>query len=223
VYQTVYTLQPKVAKHERTVYGFLAMIGDLGGVTEIIMLMFGFFMYPINEFSFNMRAMKRWFVVSTTEKDLMMHSINHNHDKIPSNINIPEDVKKEIRKNKCIKFSIEDQIRLYLGRLLQQYSCNFLCKCFSRRYTQLNSIYNMGTAKIDENLDIKEIIKKLRCIDIMMVNSVLTEDIKYLVRHNKANQLVLESSQCSVSNEGVQGEINAPGFKNQKKLTSRSS
>lgn len=55
------------------------MIGDLGGVTEIIMMMFGFFMFPINEFSFNIKAMKKWFMVYTKDNDLLESCHDHHH------------------------------------------------------------------------------------------------------------------------------------------------
>jgi len=48
----------------------MAFIGDIGGVTEIVMLMFGFFVLPFSEFSFNLKAMKKLFLVRTTEQDL---------------------------------------------------------------------------------------------------------------------------------------------------------
>jgi hypothetical protein len=35
--------------HKRKVYGFLDLLGDLGGVTEIVMIVFGFFLFSISE------------------------------------------------------------------------------------------------------------------------------------------------------------------------------
>ena len=56
IYRTVFMLQSQGLRHERTVYGFLAMIGDLGGVTEVIMIAFGFVLYSISEHSFYVTA-----------------------------------------------------------------------------------------------------------------------------------------------------------------------
>jgi hypothetical protein len=95
-------------KHERSVYGFLAMIGDLGGVTEIIMLLFGFFMFPISEFSFNIKAMKKWFIVCTTDNNLVKKCHELNHDVIVDDIDVPKIHKKEISKHKKIKISLGD-------------------------------------------------------------------------------------------------------------------
>jgi hypothetical protein len=48
----------------------MAMVGDLGGVLEIVLLILGIIFYPISEFSFNISAAKRWFVVRTSEQGI---------------------------------------------------------------------------------------------------------------------------------------------------------
>ena len=58
--------------HERAVYGSLDLLGDLGGVTEIIMLLFGFFLFPISEHSFILKAAKKMFMARTTDKGLFI-------------------------------------------------------------------------------------------------------------------------------------------------------
>ena len=70
-YSTVYNLQSAGASHSRTIYGLLAFIGDLGGVTEVVMLMFGFFLYPISEFEFYIEAMSQLFMARTSDDTLM--------------------------------------------------------------------------------------------------------------------------------------------------------
>ena len=85
VYTTVYRLQGSGQVHQRSIYGFLGMIGDLGGVTEVVMILFGFMLYPISEFEFNLKAIKTLFMVRTSDEDLMV-TCGHKHDagiKIP--------------------------------------------------------------------------------------------------------------------------------------------
>lgn len=40
----------------RKIYGFFDLIGDLGGVIEVFLVFFGLFIYPISEYSFDMKA-----------------------------------------------------------------------------------------------------------------------------------------------------------------------
>lgn len=52
LYRTQIFLTSEEITHGREVYGFLDLLGDLGGVTEVIMLVFGFFLFPISEHSY---------------------------------------------------------------------------------------------------------------------------------------------------------------------------
>lgn len=49
-------LSERGVRNKRIVYNFLDVIGDMGGVLEIIMIVFGFVFYPIAEHSFIMSA-----------------------------------------------------------------------------------------------------------------------------------------------------------------------
>ena len=56
LYQTVIYRDNLKMLHERKIYGFLDLLGTLGGVIEILILVFGFFLNPIAEFSFTLKA-----------------------------------------------------------------------------------------------------------------------------------------------------------------------
>lgn len=40
----------------REVYDILGVLGDLGGIFELSMIIFGFFLFPISEYSFYLKA-----------------------------------------------------------------------------------------------------------------------------------------------------------------------
>jgi len=56
--------------HHRKCYGAFDLLGDLGGVIEVIMVLFGFMIYPISEHSFMLKATKKLFKARTTKNDL---------------------------------------------------------------------------------------------------------------------------------------------------------
>ena len=56
--------------HTRRIYSLFDLLGDLGGVTEVIMLAFGFMLYPISEHSFYLKAIKKLFIAKTTNEKL---------------------------------------------------------------------------------------------------------------------------------------------------------
>ena len=47
-------------------------MGDLGGVTEVIMIFFGFLIYPISEHSFVIKAANKLFFARTKRDDIFV-------------------------------------------------------------------------------------------------------------------------------------------------------
>ena len=47
-YQTILFMDQTTMMHGRRIYSLFDLLGDLGGVTEVIMLCFGFMLYPIS-------------------------------------------------------------------------------------------------------------------------------------------------------------------------------
>lgn len=56
-------------------YDFSELTGDLGGTFECVMLFFGFFMYPLSYYSYNMRAMNLLYFAKTKNQTLMKKKI----------------------------------------------------------------------------------------------------------------------------------------------------
>jgi hypothetical protein len=64
--------QGELIRHYRVVYDILGVLGDLGGVTEVIMLFFGFFLYPIAEHSFYLQAIKKLYLARASDNNLFL-------------------------------------------------------------------------------------------------------------------------------------------------------
>lgn len=56
--------------HSRRIFGWFDLLGKLGGVTHVMMIMFGFFLFPISELSYVLKAAKKLFLVRTKDKHL---------------------------------------------------------------------------------------------------------------------------------------------------------
>jgi hypothetical protein len=70
--KTIITQSREEVAHERSVYNFLDLLGDLGGLTECFMLSFGFFLFPISEHSFIVQASKKLFIAKSKNDNLFM-------------------------------------------------------------------------------------------------------------------------------------------------------
>ena len=56
--------------HKRKMYDIVALLGDLGGVTEVLMLILGFILFQLSESSYNMMSTQRMFMARTKDEDL---------------------------------------------------------------------------------------------------------------------------------------------------------
>ena len=47
-------------------------MGDFGGCTEILVLFFGMILYPVSEFSFKLKALKKLFKIKSENKKMFV-------------------------------------------------------------------------------------------------------------------------------------------------------
>lgn len=98
---TTLTLSPDIIHNEREIYSLFDLLGDLGGVTEVIMIVFGFFLNPISEHKFNLIAAKRLFLAHTHD-DKFFDEPNENDHKINKFLDtkrFPQTLTKEEKKD----------------------------------------------------------------------------------------------------------------------------
>ena len=72
IYSTVLILGQTGMQHNRAKYGALDLLGDLGGVLEVIMILFGFALYPVSEHSFVITAANKLFFARTDREDVFV-------------------------------------------------------------------------------------------------------------------------------------------------------
>jgi hypothetical protein len=52
-------------ENSREIFSLLDLLGDLGGVTDVVIYFFGIFLFPISQHSFTMRYLQKMFLVRT--------------------------------------------------------------------------------------------------------------------------------------------------------------
>ena len=65
-------LDEDIITHERHVYGFLEVIGDLGGVLEVVLAFFSWILIPVAEHKFILKALKKLYLVKTSDSELFI-------------------------------------------------------------------------------------------------------------------------------------------------------
>jgi len=133
LYEMSIFLSQEGMEHKRRVYNIIDLMGDIGGVLEIAMIMFGILLYPISEHSFILRATKNLFLARTKDTS-MFHTHVHQEqdeeyekkvynknslDKYVGKERVPNDVSKkmlkELLKHYVIHIHTCDSIRLFFA------------------------------------------------------------------------------------------------------------
>ena len=66
------SLDEQMDMHFRDIYNVFDLLGDLGGVTEVLILMFYLFITPLSEHSFMIKALSKLYLARTTDRDLFV-------------------------------------------------------------------------------------------------------------------------------------------------------
>jgi hypothetical protein len=102
------------------VYNILELMGDIGGVLEIIVLFFGIFLNPISKFSFDLTAITYLYLVRTSEQGLFDNKkVECDGEKDPD----PDG------NTLVVKLRKRDRIALYFARSMGSL---FPSRCWSR-------------------------------------------------------------------------------------------
>ena len=72
MYNIVLILGQSGLAHSRRKYALFDLLGDLGGVLEVIMIIFGIFLYPVSEHSFIIKAANKLFFARTNRDDVFV-------------------------------------------------------------------------------------------------------------------------------------------------------
>ena len=63
-------LSEETHTNKRVIFGVFDLLGKLGGITHVMMLLFGFFLFSISEHSFILKASKKLFIARTKDAKL---------------------------------------------------------------------------------------------------------------------------------------------------------
>jgi hypothetical protein len=67
-----FDLEESEVLHSREVYHIMDLIGDLGGVFEVIITIFGIFVFPMSQHSFVMKALEKLFLARTLDNSMFV-------------------------------------------------------------------------------------------------------------------------------------------------------
>lgn len=163
------------------------ILGDLGGIMELIEVILGTLLLPLSEFMFNLDMINHLYKARTRD-DKMFEKKNDECAHI-DNKKLSRKTKREIRLHRNIRLSTYDQARLYLVKNC----CGFLT-CRWKNKDKLTKLYEEGCDGIDTRLDITAIIANLQLSYQFLNNCFLNDQIRTTLTHAHENIIDLEDS-----------------------------
>ena len=206
IYKSTMILHNESLKITRQIYNIFDLLGDLGGVTEVIMIVFGFFLFSISEHSFYLTALTKLFFARTSDGDMFKSKRTSkylNRELIPEST--PRHMKDEILKHRYIDIKTKYWVKVYFARILGDCCCN----CMFKRKDRFMKLYERGQDRVEAELNIVKIMKSLRDMKILMKNSMMDKQVRYQIRHSEKNILNLDST----SSEEYGDEVEEPQTK----------
>jgi hypothetical protein len=176
VYKSTTHLHNESIKFNRQIYNLFDLLGDLGGVTEVIMIVFGFFLFSFSEHSFYLTALTKLFYARTSDEAMFKSKRTSkylNRDLIPEST--PRVMKNEILKHRFIDIKLKYWVKLYFAKLLGPCCCH----CMFKRKGRFVKLYERGQDRIEAELNIVKILKSLRDMKILMKNSLMDKQVRY--------------------------------------------
>jgi hypothetical protein len=74
------------------------------------------------------------------------------------------------------------------GKPVDLFCCN---RCFKKR-KKLEKLYNATVERVEEETNIVKLIKDLRNTRILMNNSLMNDDLRFMISHNIKNYIDLD-------------------------------
>ena len=133
-------------EYKREVYNLLDLMGDLGGVLEVMIFVCGIMLYPISEHSFVLKALNLLYLVKSNDSKRFAKR--------------KKDGKGEIHR---IKLSMKDSIKLFFMHNLTFVKWPDM---------KLLALYKKGTAKIDKDFNLEELIRNVKRLMVMVGNNL---------------------------------------------------
>ena len=80
LYESQFWLSETTEVYNRQIYGWFDLLGDMGGVTDAMVLLFSFIFCPISHHLFVIKAIQKLFYAKTKDNDLFRDDKKHEHE-----------------------------------------------------------------------------------------------------------------------------------------------
>ena len=200
--------------HNRIIYSVIDLLGDIGGVFELLTRMVGLLVVSFSTHSFTLSAIKKLFLVKTTNNNLfeqkktskdfknkgMQKYINPETTAYVEN---QELVNQVIGLNKYMRLNWKQSLQLFLTKAFNKLITGwFRCLRCKPVVTPLTVLYEQGQQKLEKHLDVVKLINDLKFIKLLVKFTLKPKvDTKFSIRHCRKS--VIDLDQLLKETQGI--------------------
>jgi hypothetical protein len=194
--------------HKREVYNLIEALSDIGGIIEVIFVLFGTIFLPLSRHSFYLHAARFMFFARSRDPSLFVKG--NKHDEKVENLakymnqeaeeQAPVDnrsirIQQELRKHHIIRISNCNNVKLFFA--------SFVPECCWEKKQKFKKLLEESERKIDKQADIVRIMHNLLKLKILLKNSLMSQEIEHKMHHSEKFLIDLDDmdSESSESSE----------------------
>ena len=163
---------------KRTSYNLFDLVGDLGGVFELLLTTGGVFLMHVSQHSFTLSAIKKLYLVKSTDSQLFDHRHSflkvhkaetplkgiqkYLHVRVTNLVKDKALAQSVLSRHRTINLSTKQECKLYFTRLYNF----FFGRCCSSK-TRLTVLFDEGERRIEKSLDIVKITKDIKYLKML--------------------------------------------------------
>ena len=192
LYSSINLLHHEQSQHRRNIYNIFDVLGDVGGVLEVITFVFGIILLPVSYHSFILKASSKFFL-ARTRNDNLFRQKKKSQKEMRKESKIMESfgsmLEKHVRQNREINISFCDSSRIFLTRAIHS-CCGW--KLYDDKMKQYLKLYKSCETKLSNELDVIKIIKFVKGTQILLKNEFGNSEMQFQLKHNTRNVIDLD-------------------------------
>lgn len=170
----------------------MEILAYFGGLIYILYRILCYVLRPISEYSFSLKAARHLFIARTTYQTLFLSQDEQEKEKQRQMRHMTEAEKNELYYHREIHVSNKRRCCLYIVYMMRCFLRTCCWDCISEKYSQLLYLKQTAKKRVTEDLDIVDIIKRNREVQVILENSKIDENIRYKINHSYNNTINLD-------------------------------
>lgn len=167
-------------------YTIMSLLRDFAGIFELLLVIFGFFLLPVSEYSFNMWAGRRLYFGSTTDQKVFDRSGKYpeSTQRKEYSYELTPEENDRVGTHFVVKLDCCSHFWLFLNDKFKCILKNCCYNCMMGKYEKLERYHDKARDKMSKEFNMIRLLKFMRASRALVHNSFLDRRMKYKIDHS---------------------------------------